>query len=103
MSSTTASDSPLVTGLPLREISGPALPGRGWPVGPGNTARLRAAVGGHLTTYGRLEARAISDRWSKRDGMHGGTAVGSRGANAVVSGAVVLVHGRERKDGSRRR
>ena len=77
--SATDSDSPRISGLPLREISG-QLPERGQPVG------------------------AHSDRWSRGHRTHGGTALGSRGATALVSGGVaVLVHGRERKDGKRRR
>lgn len=111
MPSTTTFDSPRVTGLLLRETSGRGLPGRRQWVAPGKATRLptglRAAqcsVGGHLTTCGARETSAHSDRWSGCHGTHGRSATGSRGAAGVVSaGVAVLVHGRERKDGRRRR
>ena len=111
MSSTTISDSPRITGLPLREISGRVPPERGEPVGPGKAARLRArlraahsSVGGRPTSYGAREPSGHSDRWSEGHGTHGGGAVGSSPATAAVSDSVAfLVHARERKDGRRRR
>lgn len=103
MSSTTVSDSPRTTGPRRGEISGRVRPERGQPVDPGKAAQLRArlraahsSVGRHLTTSGAREPSGRSDRWSQGHGTHGGGAVGSNGATAVVSDSgAVLVHGRE--------
>ncbi len=111
MSSTTVSDSPGITGLSRRERLGQVLPESGERVDPGKAAQLRvrlpaaqSSFGGHRTTYGPLGPTRQSGRWPRRHGTHGGSAIGSGGATAVVSGRVaVLVHGRERKDGRRRR